>query len=272
MSVFSLPLTLHCIETTGAHDVLSLQVQSLFRHLTGDAFDEYSARVCFTGHALKCLRSDAGGSPRERGPSLHATHSYPERQDDPNAACDRPWSLSPTPRKDGRVRRQRCHVIRRRACAHTSSTPRTPGTRRRCSPTVCVPAPSTACAHPSTPVPPRSHISTALHLSRLSAIPRASHRQRSPIATSIAVTPGAASGQHAPHAHRNVQLQVALPAPGDSRNAPQCRNNPCCRPRPHRPFLRHAPSTASASEDAIALANPDVFTYYLAFFPRSHYP
>ncbi|KAJ7915245.1 hypothetical protein B0H13DRAFT_2324491 [Mycena leptocephala] len=77
---------------------------------------------------------------------------------------------------------------------HTSNTPRTPGTRRPAvDPKLCVTAPGPARVHPSTPVPPRSHISTALHLSRSSAISSTGYRRPSLVAIPISGTPGAAS-------------------------------------------------------------------------------
>ncbi|KAJ7818769.1 hypothetical protein B0H14DRAFT_2601059 [Mycena olivaceomarginata] len=77
------------------------------------------------------------------------------------------------------------YAVRRRAYAHHSLC------TRHSPPLVCVPAPGIVCPHPSTPVPPPSLISTALHLFLSSAVPRTGYRRPSPIArASISVTPG----------------------------------------------------------------------------------
>ncbi|KAJ6615300.1 hypothetical protein B0H10DRAFT_2220500 [Mycena sp. CBHHK59/15] len=80
---------------------------------------------------------------------------------------------------------------------------------------------------------PRTLISTALHLSSLSAIARAGYSHPSPIATAISVTPGPRA-RHVLRVHRNFQPQPAPPAPGDSRCkecALPCTLDPHSRPR-----------------------------------------
>jgi hypothetical protein len=97
-------------------------------------------------------------------------------------ACN---SFRRLPRENGRVRghrRRRRPTTRMRAYIHHSPHA---ATRRRCSSAVSVPAAGTVCAYPSTPVPPRTLISTC------SPCPRC--RDPSPIATAISVMPRTAS-------------------------------------------------------------------------------
>ncbi|KAJ6582757.1 hypothetical protein B0H10DRAFT_2443198 [Mycena sp. CBHHK59/15] len=110
----------------------------------------------------------------------------------------------------------------------------------RWTPAFCAPASRPVqTTHRDNPRPqekrarPRTLISTALHLSSLSAIARAGYSHPSPIATAITVTPGPRA-RHVLRVHRNFQPQPAPPAPGDSRCkecALPCTLDPHSRPR-----------------------------------------